>query len=70
MFWDKFEAQKALKAQGVASEAHYPNAFSSLPRSYRFVKQALSITMNAHLTDAEVEIVVKKVENLWKSKTI
>jgi dTDP-4-amino-4,6-dideoxygalactose transaminase len=70
MFWDKFEAQKALKAQGVDSEAHYPNAFSSLPRSYRFVKQALSIPMNAHLTDAEVEIVVKKVEKVWKSKTI
>ena len=70
MFWDKFEAQAMLRAEGVDSEAHYPDAFSPLPQSKRFVKQALSIPINAHLTDAEVEIVVKKVEKVWKSKTI
>lgn len=67
MFWDKFEAQAALKEHGVATEAHYPDAFSDLPHSQRFVKQSLSIPINAHLTDAEVETVVEKVEKVWKS---
>lgn len=69
MFWDKFEAQAALKLEGVETEAHYPDAFSPLPGSERFVKQSLSIPINAHLTDAEVETVVEKVEKVWKSKT-
>ena len=67
MFWDKFEAQAAMRAEGVETEAHYPDAFSPLPHSQRFVKQSLSIPINAHLTDAEVETVVEKVEKVWKS---
>lgn len=70
MFWDKFEAQTALKQHGIATEAHYPDAFSPLPHSERFVKQALSIPINAHMTDAEVETVVNKVEKIWKSKNM
>lgn len=70
MFWDKFEAQAALKAEGVDSEAHYPDAFSNLPQSQRFVKQSLSIPINAHLTDAEVETVVEKVEKVWKNNNM
>jgi len=70
MFWDKFEAQYAMKQQGVETEAHYPDAFSPLSHSERFVKQSLSIPINAHLTDAEVETVVEKVEKVWKSKTM
>ena len=70
MFWDKFEAQRAMHAEGVETEAHYPDAFSALPNSERFVKCSLSIPINAHLTDAEVETVVEKVEKVWKSKTM
>jgi len=69
MFWDKFQALSAMKQEGVETEAHYPDAFSNLPNSQRFVKQSLSIPINAHLTDAEVETVVEKVEKVWKSNT-
>lgn len=70
MFHEKFDAQKQLEAEGVSSEAHYPDAFSNLPMSNKFAMQSLSIPINAHLTDAEVEHVVEAVEKVWKNSSI
>jgi UDP-2-acetamido-2-deoxy-ribo-hexuluronate aminotransferase len=70
MFHEKFDAQKQLEAEGVSSEAHYPDAFSNLPMSNKFAMQSLSIPINAHLTDAEVEHIVKAVEKVWKNNSI
>lgn len=68
MFEDKFEAQAKLAALGIDSEAHYPDAFSDICyNSKRFVQRSLSIPMNAHLEDKEVEYIVDSVEKVWKS---
>jgi len=40
------------------------------PGAERFVKQSLSIPVNGHMTDAEVEQVVKAVDLVWKSNSI
>ena len=70
MFHEKFNAHLKLKAEGVDSETHYPDAFSNLPISNKFATQSLSIPINAHLTDAEVEHVVEAVEKVWKNNSI
>ena len=70
MFEDKFEAQAQLAKLGIESEPHYPNILpqsGSYPGAQRFVKQSLSIPINAHMTDAEVEQVVDTVEQVWKN---
>jgi len=71
MFEDKFEAQAQLAKLNIESEPHYPNILpqsGSYPGAQRFVKQSLSIPINAHMTDAEVEQVVDTVEQVWKNK--
>tara|TARA_B100000902_G_scaffold399050_1_gene468144 strand:+ start:4383 stop:5483 length:1101 start_codon:yes stop_codon:yes gene_type:complete len=70
MFEDKFEAQAQLAKLGIESEPHYPNILpqsGSYPGAQRFVKQSLSIPINAHMTDAEAEQVVDTVEQVWKN---
>ena len=70
MFEDKFEAQAQLAKLGIESEPHYPNILpqsGNYPGAERFVKQSLSIPVNAHMTDAEVEQVVDTVEQVWKN---
>ena len=70
MFEDKFEAQAQLAKLGIESEPHYPNILpqsGSYPGAQRFVKQSLSIPINAHMTDAEAEKVVDTVEQVWKN---
>ena len=70
MFEDKFEAQAQLAKLGIESEPHYPNILpqsGNYPGAERFVKQSLSIPVNAHMTDAEVEQVVNTVEQVWKN---
>ena len=70
MFEDKFEAQARLAKLGIESEPHYPNILpqsGSYPGAERFVKQSLSIPVNAHMTDAEVAQVVNTVEQVWKN---
>ena len=70
MFEDKFEAQAQLAKLGIESEPHYPNILpqsGNYPGAQRFVKQSLSIPINAHMTDAEVEQVVDTVEQVWKN---
>ncbi len=72
MFEDKFEAQAQLAKLGIESEPHYPNILpqsGSYPGAQRFVKQSLSIPINAHMKDAEVEQVVDTVEQVWKNNT-
>ena len=73
LFPDKLEAQKQLKLLGVETEAQYTDALpktGSFPNTDKYVKQALSIPINAHLTGAEVEQVVKQVEVVWKKNSI
>ena len=70
MFEDKFEAQAQLAKLGIESEPHYPNILpqsGNYPGAERFVKQSLSIPINAHMTDAEAEQVVDTVEQVWKN---
>ena len=70
MFEDKFEAQAQLAKLGIESEPHYPNILpqsGNYPGAERFVKQSLSIPVNAHMTDAEAEQVVDTVEQVWKN---
>lgn len=69
-FPDNFEAHALLKAEGIASEVHYPDGFATTgnyPNTDFFKKRALSIPINGHLTDSEVEIVANKVEKVWKN---
>ncbi len=73
MFEDKFEAQAQLAKLGIESEPHYPNILpqsGNYPGAERFVKQSLSIPINAHMTDAEVEQVVDTVEQVWKNNSM
>jgi dTDP-4-amino-4,6-dideoxygalactose transaminase len=68
-FENNFEAQKLLKAEGVGSEVQYPDGFSTTgnyPMTDYFKQRALSIPINGHLTDSEVETVVQKVNQVWK----
>lgn len=68
---DKFSMYEKLYNNGVDSECHYTESFNDLPwlnkpkKNYAvtdfYVKRALTIPLNAHLTDSEVEEVVKKV---------
>lgn len=68
---DKFEMQKKLLTNNIESELHYPDNFTNveyLNKPYQhmkwtdyFVKHALSIPINAHMTDAEVETVAETV---------
>jgi len=73
LFEDKLQAQKQLKLLGIETEAQYTDALpksGSFPNTDHYVKQALSIPINAHLTDLEVEQVVKQVEIVWKNNNI
>ena len=68
-FENNFEAQARLKELGVASEVQYPDGFSttgSFPVTDYFKQRALSIPVNGHLTDAEVDEVIEKVDLVWK----
>ena len=68
---DKFSAYKKMLEAGVETEQHYadnfarlpwtPHTDSKFPMTDRFVKQSLTIPNNPFMTDAEVEIVTKKV---------
>jgi len=68
---DKFKMYKKLLADGVESEQHYvdnfaklpwtPNTNKEFPMTDNFIKQSLSIPLNAHMTDSEVDEVVEKV---------
>jgi dTDP-4-amino-4,6-dideoxygalactose transaminase len=73
LFKDKLQAQKELKQLGIETEAQYTDALptqGSFPYTDKYVKQALSIPINAHLDDLEVEEVVKQVEVVWKKNSI
>jgi len=71
---DKFEMQSKLLTHDIESEAHYPDNFtlvSYLNKPYKqmqwtdyFCKKSLSIPINAHMTDSEVEYVA---ETVWKN---
>ena len=72
---DKFEMYQRLQAVGIDSECHYPDVFSELdwvsdkkelPNSKYFAKHALSIPLNPHLTDDEVQYVAKQVIKLYR----
>ena len=68
---NKFEAYKTMLAEGVETEQHYTENFANLswtpktdkqfPMTDKFIKQSLTIPNNPFMTDAEVEIVTKKV---------
>jgi len=68
---DKFSAHKKMLEAGVETEQHYADNFASLswtpktdkkfPMTDKFVKQSLTIPNNPFMTDAEVEVVTKKV---------
>lgn len=68
---DKFEMYDKLYADGVDSECHYTENFNDLPWLNKpkvhmpwtdfYVKKALTIPLNPHLTDAEIEKVVNSV---------
>jgi UDP-2-acetamido-2-deoxy-ribo-hexuluronate aminotransferase len=73
LFNDKLQAQKELKQLGIETEAQYTDTLpkqGSFPNTDKYVKQALSIPINAHLDDLEVEEVVKQVEVVWKKNSI
>ena len=73
MFDDKFQAEDKLKQLGIETEAHYPDILpqtGNYPGAERFVKQSLSIPVNGHMTDAEVEQVTEAVEQVWKNTII
>jgi len=64
---DKFEYYTKFKEEGIETECHYPDVFTDLPfiNSTRklqncnfYAKHALSIPINPHLYDEEVEQVV------------
>jgi len=64
---DKFEYYTKFKEEGIETECHYPDVFTDLPfiKSTRklqncnfYAKHALSIPINPHLYDEEVEQVV------------
>ena len=68
---NKFEAYKTMLAEGVETDQHYTENFANLswtpktdkqfPMTDKFIKQSLTIPNNPFMTDAEVEIVTKKV---------
>ena len=68
---DKIEMHNRLYADGVDSEEHYTENFSDLPWLNKpkvhmpwtdfFVKRSLTIPLNPHLTDTEIEKVVSAV---------
>lgn len=73
MFDDKFEALADLAEQGIESQAHYPDILpqsGSYPGAERFAKQSLSIPINGHMRDSEVEKVVEGVIKVWKNRNI
>ena len=73
MFDDKFKAQAQLAKLGVETEPHYPDILPQQghwPGAEYFVKSSLSIPVNAHMTDDEVEQVVDTVEQVWKKRII
>jgi len=71
---NKFVMQSKLLAHNIESEAHYPDNFtlvSYLNKPYKkmhwtdhFCQKALSIPINAHMTDSEVELVAQTVKKL------
>lgn len=73
---DKFVMHHAMLAEGVSSECHYTENFSLLPwlnkpktnfkQTDFYVKQSLTIPLNPHMTDAEVEIVTRTVAKCFK----
>lgn len=68
---DPFRMQQEILAEGdVETEVQYPDAFSDLPNSNIFASQCLTIPLNAHLTDAEVEIITDTVEKVWKKNNM
>ena len=73
MFDNKFKAQAQLAKLGVETEPHYPDILPQQghwPGAEYFVKSSLSIPVNAHMTDDEVEQVVDTVEQVWKKRII
>ena len=70
LFPDKFQAQQLLAGRGIESEAHYPDAFAPFFWAEKYAKQSLSIPMNAHLTDAEIEKVARETIKVWKHVNI
>ena len=68
---DKLEAHQTLLDMGVQTAQHYTDNFAKLqftpttdeefPVTDRFVKHALSLPINGHMTDTEVEQVVQAV---------
>lgn len=70
---DKFEYYQKFKDKGIETECHYPDVFSNLPfinstvklqNCNFYAKHALSIPINPHLYDEEVEHVVSTTINL------
>ena len=70
---DKFEYYQKFKDKGIETECHYPDVFSNLPfinstvklqNCNFYAKHALSIPINPHLYDEEVEQVVSTTINL------
>ena len=71
---NKFEAHKKLLSMGVETAQHYVDNFAKLPwtpstnkqflKTDEFIKQSLSLPINAHMTDAEVQQVIDAVINI------
>jgi len=68
---DKFETHKKLLSAGVKTAQHYVDNFAKLPWTPttsedfpvtdKFIQQALSLPINAHMTDREVRKVISTV---------
>tara|TARA_R100001377_G_scaffold66543_1_gene41788 strand:- start:90 stop:1163 length:1074 start_codon:yes stop_codon:yes gene_type:complete len=67
LFPNKWEAQQEIKLLGVETEAQYANCLGpDMPGSIDMVNRSLTLPSNPYMTDAEVEIVVKVVDKVWK----
>ena len=63
---DKFNYYKKFKSKGIETECHYPDVFShlsfikykNLPNCKFFAKHALTLPLNPHLSNEEVERVI------------
>jgi len=71
MVKDKFKTHSELLTQGIETEKHYVDSFSSLdftpasnnifPMSEAFVQQSLTLPNNPHMTDQEVKKVIEQI---------
>ncbi len=77
---NKFEVHKKLLSKGIETAQHYVDNFSKLPWTPstneqfsitdRFIRQSLSLPINAHMTDTEAQQVIDAVINTTESKNL